>query len=186
MKRRLIVFIDSGDTIVDESTEIVKHGIVQTAEAIEGAVEALLSLANEGFRICLVADGNLQSFTNVFRILGIEDVFEAKTVSESVGFQKPHERMFRTAMKAMNLTDDDRDRIVMIGNNLKRDIAGANRMGITSILLSYSPRYDMHPETREEIPDYVVAFPREIPPLLGMLDQQLQNRKILNRNHPEI
>ena len=27
----------------------------------------------------------------------------------------------------------------MIGNNLKRDIVGANRMGITSILASYSP-----------------------------------------------
>jgi putative hydrolase of the HAD superfamily len=186
MKRRLIIFIDSGDTIVDESTEIMKNGIVQTAKAIEGAVETLVSLADKGFRICLVADGNLRSFTNVFRILGIEDIFEAKIVSESVGVQKPHKRMFRTAMKAMNLTDDDRNRIVMIGNNLKRDIAGANRMGITSILLSYSPRYVMQPETEEEIPDYVVALPREIPPLLEVLDQQLQNRKILNRSHPEI
>ena len=31
----------------------------------------------------------------------------------------------------MKLTQKDKQKIVMIGNNLKKDIAGANRFGIT-------------------------------------------------------
>ena len=49
--------------------------------------------------------------------------------------------MFDTAKQAMKLTEEDKGRIVMIGNNLKKDVAGANQFGITSIWLDWSPRY---------------------------------------------
>ena len=65
----------------------------------------------------------------------------------------------------------------MIGNNLERDIVGANRMGITSVLAGYSPRYRMKPENEEETPDYVVCDPSEIPALIEMLDKQMENKK---------
>jgi hypothetical protein len=37
----------------------------------------------------------------------------------------------------------------------------------------------MQPASTEEIPDYVVALPNEIPGLLHQLDLQVKNRKIL-------
>lgn len=182
MNKKLIIFIDCGDTLVDESSETRdERGVVTGAELIEGAKEALLELYQQGHRIALVADGLVESFQNIIRSHGIEHVFEAQVISESLGCEKPHPLMFRQAMEKMGLTPDDACRIVMVGNNLKRDVLGANRMGICSILLSYSPRYRMRPETEEEIPDYVIAMPDELPGLVAQLEQQLHNRRILDR-----
>ena len=106
----------------------------------------------------------------------------AKAISGELGHEKPHQIMFLHAMKELGLEESDKDRIVMIGNNLKRDIVGANRMGITSILISYSPRYVMQPENEEEVPDYVVATPSELVDLLEQLNLQVKNRRILRKN----
>jgi len=182
MSKELIVFIDSGDTLIDESTEVFnENNDVIHADMIKGAREMLISLYNSGYRIALVADGRTSSFRNVYRELGLEYIFEEWIISEEVGVIKPDALMFCTAMKRMGLTEQDKKRIVMIGNNLERDILGANRMGITSILESYSPRYVMKPQIKEEVPDYVVAMPKEIPPLLEQLDLQLKNKRVLDR-----
>ncbi len=179
MDRELIVFIDCGDTIVDESTQIfADNGDVLKADFIPGAGEMLLQLYNEGYRLALVADGRAASFRNIFREFELSHIFETWIISEEVGVCKPDGRMFQTAMKQMKLTQGDTDRIVMIGNNLKRDVLGANRMGITSILLSFSPRYVMQPAAEEEMPDYVVATPGEIPELIHQLELQIKNRRI--------
>ena len=57
--RNLIIFTDSGDTIIDEGTQVFDdRGIVTTADFIPGADEVLKTLQEEGYRIALVADGN--------------------------------------------------------------------------------------------------------------------------------
>ena len=59
-----------------------------------------------------------------------------------------------------NLQLLDKARIVMIGNNLKKDIAGANRQGLISIWLDWSPRYFHTAEEPDWEPDYTVKPPR--------------------------
>lgn len=179
----IIIFIDSGDTLVDESTEIRdENGNVIQAELFDGARETLTKLHESGFVIALVADGTKASFDNVYNQHGLDYCFTAKAISGEIGFEKPNEKMFYHAMKELGLQEEDKDRIVMIGNNLKRDIAGANRVGITSILVSYSPRYDMRPKNDIEIPDYVAASPVELIGLIEQLDIQYKNRKILSKD----
>jgi putative hydrolase of the HAD superfamily len=180
--KELIVFIDSGDTLIDESTEIKddKYNVLHS-KLIEGAGETLVKLYDSGYTIALVADGTKVSFDNIYTENGLDYCFKAKAISGELGYEKPAEIMFRHAMNELGLTDSDKHRIVMIGNNLKRDVVGANRMGITSILISYSPRYVMQPENAEEIPDYVVSKPSEIFDLLEQLNLQVINKKILTK-----
>ena len=162
--KELIIFIDCGDTLVDESTEIRdEEGVVTTAELYPGVEQAIRTLHDEGYRIALVADGLEASFQNIIAMHHLEDCFEAMAISETVGAQKPSCAMFGSAMDQMGLTDKDAYRIVMIGNNLERDIVGANRMGFWSVLAAYSPRYRMTPECEEERPDYVAKVPSDIP-----------------------
>ena len=129
--------------------------------------------------MALVADGLVESFDNIYRQHEMETYFEVRAISETVGVCKPAGEMFKTAMEKMNLEEADKKYIIMIGNNLERDIVGANRMGITSVLAGYSPRYRMKPENEEETPDYVVCDPSEIPALIEMLDKQMENKKQL-------
>lgn len=174
MQKNLIVFIDSGDTIIDEGTEIRdKDGIVIQAEMIEGAGETLKALYDAGYTIAMVADGEVQSFTNVYEKNGLGYCFKTRTISEAVGKQKPEQIMFEDAMKKNNLTDEDKKRIVMIGNNIKKDIAGANQFGITSILIDWSPRYDMNPKSPDQVPDYIIHKPTELLPLIETLNNNI-------------
>ena len=56
--RNAIIFLDSGDTLVDESTEVrIKGDVVDHAEFFPGIKEVLFQLKNAGFRVALVADG---------------------------------------------------------------------------------------------------------------------------------
>ena len=174
--KQLVIFIDSGDTIIDESTEIRnEEGIVIHADTIPGAAETLRTLYESGYTIALVADGELQSFRNVYEENGLGNFFKTWTVSEVVGMQKPSPAMFEDAIRKNRLCDKDKKRIVMVGNNIKKDITGANRFGITSILLDWSPRYDMKPSCPDQKPDYIIHNPEELLPLIEKLNDELKN-----------
>ena len=109
----------------------------------------------------------------MYRLNGLGYCFDQWIVSEVVGKQKPEPIMFETAFQKMGLTDADKPRIVMIGNNLKKDIAGANRMGLTSIWLDWSKRYFHTVEEPDWQPDYTVHTPQELIPLLHRLNDAL-------------
>jgi putative hydrolase of the HAD superfamily len=174
--KRLIIFTDSGDTIIDEGTQVYDdRGIVLEADFIPGAGEVLKQLHEEGFTIALVADGEWDSFQNVYRKNGLGYCFDAWVVSEVVGLQKPAPIMFETAYEKLGLTEEDKKRIVMIGNNLKKDIAGANRQGLISVWLDWSPRYFHSVEEPDWQPDYTVKTPQELIPLLHELNAKLEN-----------
>ena len=178
MKKNLIIFTDSGDTIIDESTQVYDdRGIVTKAAFIPGAGEVIRELKEEGYRIALVADGEWESFRNVYRENGLGYCFEEWIVSEVVGEEKPARSMFDTAMEKMGLTEADKPFIVMIGNNLKKDIAGANRYGITSVWLDWSPRYFHTVEEPDWQPDYTVKTPKELKALLEKLEEKCGEKK---------
>lgn len=175
MDRKLIIFTDIGDTIIDEGSEVreVPYGVVLHADCIPGAKETMLELYAQGFPIAMVADGLTKSFHNTMTQNGLEHIFAAKSISEENGVEKPARAMFQKAMERLGLTEHDKERIVMVGNNLKRDVLGAKRFGIRSVLLSWSPRYDMVPSCEEETPDYVISRPEELLELANRLDALL-------------
>ncbi len=174
MGKSLVIFTDSGDTIIDESTQVYDgRGIVTKADLIPGAGEVLARLAKEGYRIALVADGEWESFQNVYRENGLGYCFEEWIVSERVGLQKPAKAMFDAAMEKMGLGEDDKSRIIMVGNNLKKDVAGANRYGLTSVWLDWSPRYYHSMEEPDWQPDYTVHTPEELEALIHRLEREV-------------
>lgn len=174
-KKKLIIFTDCGDTIIDEGTEVrkVEEGVVYSAETIPGAKETYLKLYEEGYEIVLVADGLKESFDRMMAQHEMSHIFKAEAISEIVGASKPEAVMFQTAMDKMGLTDADKDRIVMIGNNIERDIVGANRFGIKSVLLTWAPRRRMTPECAEEMPTYTIAKPEEFLDIVAELESRL-------------
>ncbi len=173
MEHRLILFTDIGDTIIDEGTEVrnVPGGVVLRAECLPGARETMLSLYAQGYTIAMVADGLAESFHNTMTQHGLDHIFAAKAISETVGAEKPDARIFQSAMDQLGLTEADKGRIVMIGNRTTRDVAGANAFGLKSILLRWSPRY--RDEWDAAKADYVIDSPEELPALLRRIEDAL-------------
>ncbi|MFC3801944.1 HAD family hydrolase [Cohnella sp. GCM10012308] len=173
-RRRLILFLDSGDTIVDESTEVRdEDGIVVSAGLIPGADVMVRTLHERGFALALVADGDAQSFKNVYRQHGLYDYFDAMIYSENIKAVKPSARMFKAALGALELGEDDCSRVAMIGNNLSRDVKGANALGIASVHIGWTPRYPRDPADESERPDYTIGEPLELVELAEKLEARL-------------
>jgi putative hydrolase of the HAD superfamily len=179
--KRLVLFVDSGDTLVDEAAQEWEGGLVIRSGLIPGAAEALRLIHDRGHSIVLVADGEVKSMENVYRQHGLEDCFDARIISEAVGKSKPDPAMFQAAMDALDLSGADKGRVIMVGNNLRRDIPGANRFGIVSVWIDWSPRYFREPRDRDEIPDYTIHNPGELPPLMERLEETLVRGGAINK-----
>ncbi len=175
---RYVVLLDSGDTIVDEATEIKDwRGATLRAELIPGAAEMLRTLAGRGYRIGLVADGPAATFRNVLTQHGLIHFFTAMAISEEVGVSKPDPRMFRTALDALGVPESEYGRVVMVGNHLGRDIKGANALGLVSVLLQWSPRRSKVPADASETPAHVIDTPLELLDLMDRLEADAVRRE---------
>lgn len=173
--QKLVIFTDIGDTIIDESTEVrkEKEGVVYHASCIPGAKETMLRLYESGHSIAMVADGLKESFRNTMEENGLAQIFAVWVISEEFGVEKPNRILFQTALERLGLTEADKPRIIMVGNNVERDIAGAKRFGIRSVQLVWSQRHPFRPTCPEEEPDYKIYVPEELLELVSTLEQEL-------------
>ncbi|AIQ40109.1 HAD family hydrolase [Paenibacillus sp. FSL R7-0297] len=175
MQKKPVIFLDSGDTLIDEGTELRDgEGIVICAQLIPGADMLVRTLFERGYLLALVADGEVRSFDNIYSQNGLDQYFSAKIYSGHIGVEKPDPRMFRAAADALGLGPSDYSRILMMGNNLSRDIRGANALGMISVFLSWTPRYPLVPADEEEVPDYTISEPLQLLELVERLVAELR------------
>ncbi|WJH33506.1 HAD family hydrolase [Paenibacillus sp. CC-CFT747] len=173
-EKKLIIFLDSGDTIIDESTEIRDaEDVVIRADVIPGADMMVKTLAERGYTLAIVADGLAQSFKNILTQNGIYDCFTTMIYSETIKDRKPSPRMFKAAIGALDLSEKDFSRTIMVGNNLARDVKGAKQLGIKSVFLDWSPRYTKTPADDSETPDFTIHEPMELIELAERLNAEL-------------
>jgi HAD superfamily hydrolase (TIGR01549 family) len=173
-RKILAVFLDSGDTIVDEGTEIKDAaGVTQTADLIPGAAETVRALKSLGYPLALVADGPAGTFYNTLTPSGLIDLFDVLAISDQIGADKPDRRIFQHALDALGIQPGDYNRVVMVGNNLARDVKGANALGLISIWLDWAPRRPKIPADPSEQPCYTIKYPSELLDLLAQLESSL-------------
>ncbi|MBX3011531.1 MAG: HAD-IA family hydrolase [Caldilineaceae bacterium] len=167
------ICLDSGDTLVDEGSELKdEHEVVLQAELIPGAAELLEGLQARGYRLALVADGPAGSFRNIYAQHGLTHCFAAFAISEEVGVLKPDARMFQHALAQLGIAPADYKRVIMVGNNLERDIKGANGLGLVSVWLDWAPRRSKIPADASEVPCYTIKWPLELLALLDQLEEE--------------
>ena len=164
------VFFDSGDTLVDEGQEVTKEGVVAAAELIDGAAATVRAVKALGYPLALVADGLVASFKNVLGHYGLFELFDAVAISETLGVEKPHPKMFQYALSQLGIQKNDYKNVLMVGNYLARDIAGANALGLTSVWLDWSPRRPKVPQSDLEVPDYTIHEPLELLEVIAAIE----------------
>jgi len=165
------IFLDSGDTIVDEGTEIKDaQAVVQRAELIPGASLMVRGIKERGYPLALVADGPVGTFQNVLTQHQLYHEFDVFAISGAVGVDKPDTRMFTHALQALQIEPEAYHRVVMVGNNLARDIKGANALGLISVWLDWAPRRAKIPADASETPHYTIKQPDALLPLLDEIE----------------
>lgn len=86
-------------------------------------IEFMKCLKDKGFKICLISNNNNK------RVNLVADKLDVLGVSKAM---KPHKKGY---LKASELLKIDIDKLTMIGDQMLTDIAGANKLGIKTILV---------------------------------------------------
>ena len=82
-------------------------------------------------KICAISDMQTACQIRKLSKLGYEDFF--LITSEEVGVEKPDPTIFRYALDKFNLNAKE---VIMIGDNIIKDIEGASKLGIRSYLVN--------------------------------------------------
>lgn len=168
------LLLDLGDTIMDESTEIKDaSATTQSAQLIPGMADALRQLHAQGLRLALVADSRPNTPLNVLKQHGLIDLFEHLSISEVVGSSKPDAGIFYDALNALGIAEEDYSRVLMVGNNLERDILGANVLGLRSVFMHTNETRRTAALSRLEYPSYTVTNAQELLDLVAALSVQV-------------
>ena len=135
-------------------------------EALPGAADTLKHLREAGIRTALVCDTGFTPGRMVRRFLshlGLDVHLEFLAFSNEVGVPKPHERMFRAALDAL---DTEPGYAVHVGDLRRTDIAGAQAIGMRTVRIRAvtDDTDDAHPEA-----DVLVDHHDEIPDVLRSL-----------------
>ncbi len=167
------LLFDLGDTLMDEESEVKDaEGTTLRADLIPGMAEALHWFKDRGYGLALVADSRPNTPANVLRQHGLYQLFDCLAISEVVGVEKPDQRIFRAALEALGIPESDYGRVAMVGNNLERDVVGANRLGLISIFFHWNDRRRSRPLTTEEEPRYRVSSAQELVSLVASLNTE--------------
>lgn len=165
------ILFDLGDTILIEESEVKdSEGTTLCADLIPGIADALRHFKALGLPLALVADSRPNTPPNVLRRHGLYELFAYLAISEVIGANKPDSPIFRVALDALGISPSDYCRVAMVGNNVERDIAGANRLGLISVLFHWNDRRRSQPLTDEERPCYTVSSAHELTSLIDDLD----------------
>ncbi|PTG56777.1 HAD family hydrolase [Staphylococcus chromogenes] len=90
----------------------------------------LQKLTEAGYKIAVIANG--KSNIKHYRIyaLGIEDYVNHLSTSETVGFRKPHPRIYEDILEKLNVAPSE---VIYVGDDALNDVAPARAMGMVSI-----------------------------------------------------
>ena len=125
-------------------------------EAREGAVETLQGLRAAGLHIGVVSNIDNDQFEVLWERCGLAPLVDAVTTSEDARSCKPDSAIYRAALdKADGPSPQE---VIFVGDSLHQDVAGANPLGMSSVLIGSEP-----PEPDGPIqPTHVISDLREL------------------------
>ena len=156
------IFFDLGDTLVAEEPIGNKHLVDVTLTKLPYFDEVLAELRKKGYKLGIITNTITSREEHVriaLRKIDAEIYFDVILTSVDVGHEKPDERIFMTALRALKVKPHE---AMMVGNRISTDIVGGNRMGMKTVLLKWNKRYNERTTSDEEKPARTIKSLREL------------------------
>lgn len=143
-----------------EANRAYGAALCEAAPLLKGAIGLLRALAPVA-GLAIVTNGVARSQRRRFAASGIDRYVATILVSEEVGFEKPDPCFFEIALRECRVTDPRR--VLVVGDSLSADIAGANAAGLDSCWF--------HPagaslQAEKAVPTYIVSSLAEVAALV--------------------
>lgn len=129
-----------------EAYELYWNTFLKSMCFYNGAEEFLDSTSD--IPICLVTDLTAHIQHRKIMTLGIQSYINFMVSSEEAGIEKPNPRIFKKALDKLGLQPNE---VIMIGDNFKKDIAGASHLGIKSFWLNHQRQHTPNTDNQFEV-----------------------------------
>ena len=160
------IFFDLGDTLIVEDIMEDRHLWEVKLQMVPYVNQVLRELKNR-YKLGIITNTDTSREEHVriaLEKIGIEHYFDVIVTSVDVGYEKPDEKIFLTALKKLGVEASE---AVMVGNRISKDILGANRIGMKSILYKWNDRYTDKITSNLEEPTYTINSLEEILSILS-------------------
>ncbi len=113
---------------------------------VPGAIRVLDHLHHQ-YKMAIITNGFREVQVDKLIQSGLKKYFDKVFISEEIGAQKPHRKIFEHAIKSMNAP---KRRSLMIGDSWEADILGARAFGMDQVY--YCPKEEKSTLLTEELP----------------------------------
>ncbi|HOD89629.1 MAG TPA: TIGR02253 family HAD-type hydrolase [archaeon] len=128
--------------------------------------DTLFFLKSKGYKLGILTDApKIQAWLRLAS-MDLHKMFDIVLTSDDVKTKKPDPKAFKLAVKKMGSAPQE---IVMIGDDLKRDILGAKKVGLKTVLAKYGLT-KRSCVLKKKIADFEVLSFKEIPCALTFLE----------------
>ena len=119
------------ERFADEVAQLFRTLTIRRLGLFADTLPALRALSGR-YRLAIISDAQRQFLEPELREVGLADLFETVVVSGDFGYRKPDPRLFEHALRLCGCAPAE---ALMIGDNLRRDVGGAQAAGIPAIWL---------------------------------------------------
>ncbi len=129
----------------------------RAAAPCPGAIDTLRHFRNDGLKLALISNGSSEVQRRKIKRFRLAPFFDYITIEGEFGFGKPDERLFLHSLEQLGITPKE---AWMIGDDLERDVAAAQRLTIFSIRVDW--RGTGLPEPTSIRPDRIIRTLSEL------------------------
>lgn len=140
---------------------------LNNVQLYDDVLEVLKILKGNGIKIAVVSDGDLSTRIRKVEAVGLIPYVDEIVASEEVIFEKPFSAIFTLALARLKVESHE---VVMLGNNFKNDVRGAQLLGIKSGV--FNPPVDANLVGQDMqniiVADFVLSSYKDLPKELGI------------------
>lgn len=122
--------IEKSDAELDAGHEVYREAYEAARGPVAGAHDLLAAIQAADYRLGLITNNLVSGQLAKLDRLEMRHYFEMLAISEEVGVPKPDPQIFHIALERMRL---DVSEVVMVGDSLTSDIAGALGVGMACV-----------------------------------------------------
>ncbi len=160
------IFFDLGDTLVVEESVGGKSLSEVTLEKLPYLDDVLTELKKRGYKLGIITNtvtSRKEHVRAALKRIEVKKYFDVIVTSVDMGCNKPNERIFSVALKALGVKPEES---VMVGNRISTDILGGNQIGMKTILYKWNDRYLNTVQSPLEEPTRTITSLKELPRVL--------------------
>jgi putative hydrolase of the HAD superfamily len=139
----------------------IYRGISRCRLRLYPHVREVLDMLRERYPLAVVTDAQSAYARAELHKVGLLDYFDPIVVSGDHGYRKPDRRLFQLALDAMSVAAEH---ALYVGNDMHRDIFGAQEAGMTTVMVESDQGADVHLDC---VPDYRITDLRDLLTILG-------------------